>query len=76
LTPHIWATLPLIKINNDLSNSDFTEQQIKLATLVEQLIEDGLVVANPVTEKIFQNMSDIHTVADMADVSQLSPRQL
>ena len=74
-TPYV-GDLPLININNDLSNSDFTEQQIKLATLVEQLIEDGLVVANPVTEKIFQNMSDIHTVADMADVSQLSPRQL
>ena len=75
--PGVWqGDLPLININNDLSNSNFTEQQIKLATLVEQLIEDGLVVANPVTEKIFQNMSDIHTVADMADVSQLSPRQL
>ena len=74
-TPYM-GDLPLIKINNDLTNSDFTEQQIKLATLVEQLIEDGLVVANPVTENIFQNMSDIHTVADMADVSELFPRQL
>lgn len=74
-TPYVGDLL-LIKINDDLSNSDFTEQHIKLATLVEQLIKDGLVVANQVTEKIFQNINDIHTVADMADVFQLSPHQL
>lgn len=68
--------LPLIDTNRDLSNRDFAEQQPTLIRLIEQLIEMKLVIANPVTEKIFQHLDDIYSVADMAAVSDLSPRQL
>jgi AraC-like DNA-binding protein len=40
------------------------------------LIENKIVVANPITEKIFQNIDDIYSVADMAEVSNISARQL
>ena len=36
----------------------------------------GLVVPNPVTQKIFAQLEDVHSVADMADVACLSARQL
>ena len=47
-----------------------------LSKLVEQLIDEKLVVANAVTQKIFQNLDDINSVSDMAATSGLSPRQL
>ena len=68
--------LPLIAVNRDLADRPFTDQQARLVTLVESLIEIGLVKVNPVTEKIFQNLDDIQTVTDMAEASNLSPRQL
>ena len=68
--------LPLIDTNHDLSGRSFTDQQLILTALVERLIERQLVVVNPITEKIFQNLDEIHSVADMAAVSNLSARQL
>jgi AraC-like DNA-binding protein len=68
--------LPLIDINHELSKRDFVDQQLVLSELVEMLIESKLVAVNPVTEKIFQNLDEIHTVSDMAAVSDMSPRQL
>lgn len=68
--------LPLIDFNHELSKQNFVDQQVVLSRLVEKLIEEGLVAANPVTEKIFQNLDEIHTVSDMAAVSDISPRQL
>lgn len=68
--------LPLTEINRQLSKRDFIDQQLVLSGFVERLIESKLVVANPVTEKIFQNLDEIHTVSDMAAVSELSTRQL
>lgn len=68
--------LPLVDVNRDLSNRDFTAKQVVLSELVEWLIERELVVANPVTEKIFQNLDDIYSVSDMAAIAELSPRQL
>ena len=47
-----------------------------MSALVEQLIADKLVAPNPITERIFQHLDDIHTVADMAECAGLSPRQL
>lgn len=74
-TPYT-GELPLNQTNSDLSNKDFADQQRVLSTLVEGLIDRKLVAPNPITEKIFQNLDWIHTVADMADVSGISPRQL
>ncbi|WP_422367541.1 helix-turn-helix domain-containing protein [Pelagibius sp.] len=68
--------LPLVDINHDLSGRSFAEQQPILSGLVEELMESGLVAANPMTEKILQSLDEIHSVADMAAVSDLSPRQL
>lgn len=68
--------LDLCAVNRDLAQGDFSAKQIVLTAFVERLIEQGLVVANPVTEKIFQHLDDIYSVADMAEVSQMSARQL
>ncbi len=70
------GSLPLTQVNQDLANRDFVDQQPVLVRLVEHLLEDGLVAPNPVTDKIFQNLDDITFVADMADVTGLSARQL
>ncbi len=68
--------LPLIDINHDLSKRDFAAKQLVLSELVERLIDGKLVIANPVTEKIFQHLDEIYSVSDMAAASDLSPRQL
>ena len=68
--------LPLIDINHNLSKRDFAAKQSVLAEFVESLIDSKLVVANLVTEKIFQHLDDIYSVSDMAAASDLSPRQL
>ena len=74
-TPYT-GDLPLVRVNNALANADFAASQLALTALVEDLIERKLVAVNPVTDKIFQNLDDIQSVADMAAVSDLSPRQL
>ena len=43
---------------------------------MDELVGAQLVVRNPVTEKILARLSDIRSVADMAAVAHLSPRQL
>lgn len=68
--------LPLRAINRDLSKRPFSEQQPILIDLVETLIERKMVAPNPVTEKIFEHLDDITSVADMAEVSGISARQL
>jgi len=70
------GALPLLEVNRDLSNSGFAGMQPILSKLVDRLAEQELVQPNPVTEKIFQNFEEIFSVADMAEVSNLSPRQL
>jgi len=68
--------LPLREINQNLAGKDFGAQQDILSAFVADLIAQDIVVANPVTEKIFQNLDDIYSVADMADCADLSARQL
>lgn len=70
------GNLPLIELNIDLAKRDFGDKQHVLVSFVEELVDGELVVTNPVTEKIFQNIYDIHTVSDMAEISNLSTRQL
>lgn len=74
-SPYI-GELPLLDINRKLSQATFLEQQSILSKFVETLVDKKVLIANPVTEKIFYNIDDIHTVSDMANVSGLSPRQL
>lgn len=68
--------LPLIDINHDLAKRDFAANQPVLSALVDRLVESGLVIANPVTEKIFRHLDDIYSVSDMAAASGMSARQL
>ena len=70
------GNLPLIDVNADLAERSFADQQQFLTSLVESFLEHKYVAVNPVTEKIFQNLDDIASVADMAAAANLSTRQL
>jgi AraC-like DNA-binding protein len=74
-TPYL-GHLPLIKTSNEIAKLDFLAKQPILVALVQQLIDEKLVVTNLVTEKILTNIDAIHTVADMATIANMSPRQL
>ena len=49
---------------------------LPLAAVNDDLMAQGLVAPNPITEQIFQNLDDMQTVGDMADATGLSARQL
>jgi AraC-like DNA-binding protein len=68
--------LPLIKTSNELRGLDFQAKQLVMSDLVLQLADKKLAVANPTTEKILINLDSIRTVADMAALTNMSPRQL
>lgn len=68
--------LPLGDTAQALADVGFTDGIPHLVALVERLIADDRVAPNPVTEVIFQHLDDIHNVADMAELAQLSARQL
>ena len=55
---------------------DFDGKVPLLCEFVEGLVDAGVVVPNPVTAAILANLDRIHSVADMAAVAALSPRQL
>ncbi|OEF07133.1 helix-turn-helix domain-containing protein [Vibrio genomosp. F10] len=74
-TPYL-GDLPLIDTSNKLTQLDFAAKQSVLSELVSQLIERKLVAVNVVTEKILLNLDVIHTVADMANITNISSRQL
>ena len=74
-TPYL-GHLPLIETSNALATLDFLAKQPVMSDLVQRLIDEKLVVANVVTEKLLTNLDDIHTVADMAAITGISPRQL
>ncbi len=68
--------LPLRDVSDELAGQSFEAQQGILCRFVEDLQAAGIVVPNPVTERIFRQIDDILSVADMADGAGLSPRQL
>lgn len=68
--------LPLLSLNQTLIGQDFTTKQDRLCRFVERLVASRLVIANPITEKIFRRLDEIRSVADMAEAAELSPRQL
>lgn len=68
--------LPLREINHRIAGLTFADALPILTTFTEWLVEKGQVVANPITEKIFQNLDDVTSVADMADITDMSARQL
>jgi AraC-like DNA-binding protein len=74
-TPYL-GKLPLIETSGAMASLDFLAKQSVLSALVQRFIDGKLVVSNSVTEKILVNIADIQTVADMAAITQMSPRQL
>ena len=74
-TPYL-GHLPLVETSHALVSLDFLAKQPVLSALVQRLIGDKLVVVNLVTENILAHLDDMHSVADMASIVGLSPRQL
>jgi AraC-like DNA-binding protein len=68
--------LPLVAVSRALAPCDFPAKQALMSDLVQRFMDAGLVVSNPVMEAILATLDDIRTVADMAVVAKLSPRQL
>lgn len=73
---HYAGGLPLLSLNQTLVSQDFPSQQDTLFRFVDSLVERKVVIPNPVTESIFRQLEDIHSVADMAAIANLSPRHL
>ena len=74
--PAYTGELSLVDVNKSLRGQRFPAQQNTLSRFVECLVEQKLVKTNPVTALIFNNLEDIHSVADMAATADLSTRQL
>lgn len=70
------GSLPLIETNDKMAGLGFRDKQPIMAELVRQLARKKIVAANDVTAKILTRLDDIRTIADMADVTGVSPRQL
>ncbi len=68
--------LPLLQTNHQLTHLDFDAKQAVMAELVRRLMGEKVVVANEVTAKILLHIDEIHTVTDMATMTDMSPRQL
>lgn len=74
-TPYA-GELPLVATGRELALRDFSGMADVMSRLVQWFIGRKLVVSNPVAEKILARLDDIRSVADMAAVACLSPRQL
>jgi AraC-like DNA-binding protein len=74
-TPYL-GSLPLVETSQALAALDFSAKQPVLSALVEWMIAEKLVLENVVTAKILSNIDAIHSVSDMAEISNMSPRQL
>lgn len=74
-TPYL-GKLPLVETSRKLVGLDFSAKHPIMSELVRNLIKEKLVVKNIVTEKILTHIEEIHTVADMATIAEISPRQL
>ena len=68
--------LALVEVSKAAADLDFAGKTAVFSDFVAHLRDGGLVAPNPVTAAILSNLDDIHSVADMAEVAALSPRQL
>lgn len=68
--------LPLVAVNKTLIGKDFAQQQAILTHFIEDCVRDGLVAPNLLTATLLQNLNQTKTVADMAALTGVSPRQL
>jgi AraC-like DNA-binding protein len=74
-TPYL-GNLPLIQTSKKIAEMDFNSKLPILSELVQWFLKKKLITINVVTEKILTRLDQIHTVADMARLTELSPRQL
>lgn len=70
------GNLPLIATNKTMSGLDFTGKQHGMAALVRQLAHDGIIASHSTIAAILARLDGIHSVSDMARVTNLSTRQL
>jgi AraC-like DNA-binding protein len=68
--------LPLVDVNRTLQGRVFEAQQEILVGLVERLVEQKIVMANTVVQRIIRGLDEINSVKDMAEASRVSSRQL
>jgi AraC-like DNA-binding protein len=68
--------LPLIEANVKTAPKEFADKHYVFTNLISQLIDQGIIEPNAVTERILSNLDSIHSVADMAEATHRSPRQL
>ncbi|MGH1503449.1 MAG: helix-turn-helix domain-containing protein [Acidimicrobiales bacterium] len=68
--------LPLIEVGTEAAGLDTEARNQLFASFVERLTDDGLVAANPITAAILTRLDEVNSVAEMASVAALSPRQL
>lgn len=74
-TPY-QGELPLVETSKALANVDFNAKKLIFSALVQQLIEQHIVATNEVTAAILSKLDNIQTVADMAEATHKSARQL
>lgn len=74
-TSHLGA-LVVSEIGNQLYEQTFSAQQTVLTKVVARLTAENLIAANRLIATILAEVDGIHTVADMASVAKMSPRQL
>ncbi len=70
------GALSINEVAQKLVGQPFEQQQSTLVAFIEQLLEFGIIAPNQITEKIFQHLDEITSVSDMADTTNVSPRQL
>ena len=79
LFPGVWRGDPDASVDHYVGEpyeGELPLIQAIFSEFVESLLEAGLVAPNPVTAAILTNLDEIYSVADMAEVAGLSPRQL
>lgn len=76
LNTHYTGEMPLVELSHSLAGQDFEAKLDVLISFVEDLLDQKKVAPNPVTGIILSHLNEIHTVADMADLCEMSARQL
>ncbi|MBE9113607.1 AraC family transcriptional regulator [Nodosilinea sp. LEGE 07298] len=74
-TPYL-GSLPLIQVSKNIKDLNFNSKLSALSDLVEWFLKEELIKYNALTAGILEQLDRIHTVADMARIAKLSPRQL
>jgi AraC-like DNA-binding protein len=68
--------LPLVETAKKLTGCEFAAMTPVLSEQVRWCMCHGYISANPLTARILSELDEIRTVADMAELLRMSPRQL